>query len=768
MRLAAPGRALAPVVLACALAWINARADDANAPAVLVFHGAARQLTVPIPRVEHGPVIDGRLDDAVWQQAAVLDSFVQSSPVEGVRDTLGTRCLVLYDQRAIYVAFHCNDRARDLRAPLVGRDHADEGDFVGINLDTYLDRRRSVVLCVSPRGVQFDGVEQDETGFDPAPDFHYRGEGRVLGDGYEVEIAVPFRSLRFPHRDTLAFGFEAGRYIQRNNALTYWAPRTADIPSVNSQHGTLAGFTGITPGRNLEVIPTFTSLTAATGSTPPLTFGDPAARAGADVKYGLTTNVLASATVNPDFSQVEADAGVVDINQRFAIFFPEKRPFFLEGTDLFQTPLQLMYTRRIVDPRYGVKLTGKAGGTAIGVMNAADRSAGAADDTIPDAENRYLGHDANNTVVRLKQDVGKNDYVGLLLENREQLDAYNRLGGVDGHWIVWKDWVLSGQGALSTVRDRSAPFTYFVPDTTGDTVRTGTEPGATRSGYAWTGNLTHDVRRVTTSFFVEDYSPDFTADLGFIPRLDVINLGGRFQPHLYGDEQAKFQKFNYGVNYTRTLDHGEENHFGRLLDELLEVEINATLRSNSEVGLGVRRIYTFNDGQAFPDQWRGYAFIDISQYAFVQATGNASYGDNVIFEENASGRSLDLALSATIRPAPPTKIEGSLLGNLIWRSTDGSRYADAMIPRVRLDQQFTRELALRGIAELHSDRTFDPAGTLVSSSRAVVLDVLLSYLLEPGSVIYLGYGSGLDGESLTGVRPTRAQVFFKASWSFQL
>jgi hypothetical protein len=212
MRCAASWWPSAPAVLACVGIGMapGAHADETQAP-VLVFHGAARQLTVPIPRVERGPVVDGRIDDAVWHQAAVLDSFTQSSPVEGVLDTLGTHCLVLYDRRQLYVAFHCRDRARDLRAPLVGRDHADEGDFVGINLDTYLDRRRSMVFCVSPRGVQFDGVEQDETGFDSAPDFHYSGNAGVVEGGYEVEIAIPFRSLHFPRRDTLAFGFEAGR-----------------------------------------------------------------------------------------------------------------------------------------------------------------------------------------------------------------------------------------------------------------------------------------------------------------------------------------------------------------------------------------------------------------------------------------------------------------------------------------------------------------------------------------------------------------------------
>jgi hypothetical protein len=226
----------------------------------LVHLGSRGQIRLPLPRVERGPVVDGSLDDPVWTRGAVLDSFTHQQPVDGVRDTLGTRCLVLYDDHNVYFGFRCSDRTGGVRAPLVPRDKVTEGDYVSVAIDGYYDFQHALVFGTNPRGVQLDGIDTDADGFDDAPDFQFRSEGRLTPEGWEAEIAVPFRSLRFPERDTVSFGFNAARFVSRDNVTMFWAPISLDQVSTHAQQGTFDGLTGIRPGSNLQITPGATVL----------------------------------------------------------------------------------------------------------------------------------------------------------------------------------------------------------------------------------------------------------------------------------------------------------------------------------------------------------------------------------------------------------------------------------------------------------------------------------------------------------------------------
>ena len=296
----------------------------ATAPALAEpYTGHAGSIRLSPPRVERAPAIDGRVDDAEWGAAARLDGFTHGRPVEGVRDTLGTECLVAYDDRNLYVAFRCREVPGQVQAPIVSRDNIWSGDWVGVSIDSYHDRQRSYFLCANPRGVQADGVDREGVDSDTSPDFQYTSEGRLTPEGFEVEFAVPFKSLRFPPAEHVTFGFNAIRDQRRTGAHMYWAPVTRNIAGYHRQLGDLERLAGIRPGRNLEVNPYVTSSGAARRLSGPVEWGASEARQGFGLKYGLTSGITADVTVTPDFSQVEADAGVLDVNQRFAIFFAE-------------------------------------------------------------------------------------------------------------------------------------------------------------------------------------------------------------------------------------------------------------------------------------------------------------------------------------------------------------------------------------------------------------------------------------------------------------
>ena len=735
------------------------------------YHGTARMTRLTPPRVERGPVVDGALDDSVWAVAAVLDSFTQTEPVEGPRDTTGTRCLVLYDDRHLYVGFRCPDLPANVRAPFVPREDISTSDFVLVGIDGYHDRRRMAYFFATPRGVQGDGMKVEGQDDDDAVDFLYASEGRVTERGYEIEIAIPFRSLRFPRRNPLTVGFNAARSVPGTGQLFSWAPISSDSGPVVAQIGVLEGIEGIRPGRNLQLIPTLTGIRRGERGATGLDYDDPDTRAGATIKYGLTSGLTADLAVTPDFSQVEADASVVDVNERFAIFYPEQRPFFLEGGEIFRTPIRAVYTRRIADPLYGLKLTGKQGGTSIGVLHASDRSGGDPVETLPDRVNPYLGHDADVPIVRVRQDVFANGTVGFLAGSREQLETYSRLAGLDGRMVIRDKWVVLGQGLLSRARDRDyrGAIGALTPEEDAaldPALREQT--GQTRDGSAWTASLSRESRALDVGVNVTDISPYFSADMGFIPRTDQIKMGMNVTPMFYGSEDSWFQVLVPEVSYSRTHRHGAAHHVGARTDDALAVETQLTLPPSTNVGAGYYRAYTLHEGLAFPSQDRVAAWAETFRFARIQLGALASYGGDVVFEEAVPGKSLRWDAWADLRFTPQLAASVSVRGLTLDRSETDARYVSAAIPRLKLTYQHNRELSFRAIGEVDAQWRYDPAGVRMPSETVVSTDFLATYLLRPETVVYVGYGSHLSGDRLGAARPVRNSAFFKLSYLWQL
>src|SRR2546430_1287137 len=352
---------------------------------------AEKAQPVKMPKFDKPPVIDGKLDDEVWQHAMVLKDFYQVQPGDSLAPSKPTEVMLGYDSKFLYIAFHCFDEPDKVRATIPKRDNIFNDDYVGILFDTFNDHRKAYEFDLNPLGIQAEGIWVDGKNEGLNPDFVFESKGVVTGDGWTVEAAIPFKSLRYVAGKDKLWGAHFWRRIKRfNNELDMWMPLNRDNSSWLAQEGHLSGLEGISTERTLELIPSLTlsetGKRKATLSPAQLAAGmlDPGRMVndpikfdpGLTGKYSITPNVTLDFAVNPDFAQVESDQLVVTANQRFPIFFPEKRPFFLEGTDVFSTLVSAVNTRSIIDPDVAVKLSGKKGRNAFGLLVASDNGPG--------------------------------------------------------------------------------------------------------------------------------------------------------------------------------------------------------------------------------------------------------------------------------------------------------------------------------------------------------------------------------------------------------
>src|SRR5581483_1303918 len=451
----------------------TSKSDAAAKRSVVLPPEKAKPLV--IPRFDKPPVIDGKLDDEVWQHAAVLKDFYQTNPGDNTTPSKPTEVMMGYDARTLYFAFHCFDEPDKIRATVAKRDEVFGEDNVRVFLDTFNDQRRAYVLGWNPLGVQQDGIMTEGSGQDFSVDIVMESKGMIASDGWTLEVAIPFKSLRYEAGKGKLWGIHIWRNIDRfNDEIDSWMPNSRDISSQLSQEGHITGLENISTERTLEIIPSVTvsetgkrvsALTAAQLATNPSAL-DPGRmlnqplkfEVGVTAKYSLTPTVTLDLAVNPDFAQVEADQTVVTANQRFPIFFEEKRPFFLEGIDIFNTPLQAVHTRAIVDPDLAVKLSGKRGKNTFGVLIASDNAPGnftkeerqdaAALPTIQ----RFLDKNAYIGILRVKRDIGKQSYLGLLMTSYNFIEKHNQLGGIDGRIQISKQKIFSFQVLGTTSR----------------------------------------------------------------------------------------------------------------------------------------------------------------------------------------------------------------------------------------------------------------------------------------------------------------------------
>ncbi|MGQ0543451.1 MAG: DUF5916 domain-containing protein, partial [Blastocatellia bacterium] len=337
-----------------------------------------------VPKIAIGITIDGKPDEEAWKSAAVFKDFYQTSPGDNVAPSKPTEVYMMYDEKHLYIAFKCWDEKDKIRATVAKRDNVFGEDNVRVFLDTYDDQRRAYILGFNPFGIQQDGIHTEGQGQDYSVDIVMESKGVIEDWGWSVEVKIPFKSLRYTAGKDKKWGFNAARNIDRfNDELDEWMPNDRNVSGRLNKHGRITGLDGIKYERTLEIVPSITlSETGRRTRVFPTTIGAPdrfvngplKQDIGVTVKYTISPNITLDAAYNPDFAEIEADAPVVTANQRFPIFFQEKRPFFLEGADTFQSPLRIFNSRSIVDPDIAAKLTGKIEKTSFGFLVALDKA----------------------------------------------------------------------------------------------------------------------------------------------------------------------------------------------------------------------------------------------------------------------------------------------------------------------------------------------------------------------------------------------------------
>ncbi|HEY0406266.1 MAG TPA: DUF5916 domain-containing protein, partial [Pyrinomonadaceae bacterium] len=564
---------------------------------------------VRIPKFDKPPVLDGKLDEDVWKQATVLKDFYQIQPGDNIAPSKPTEVLLGYDSRHLYIAFRAFDEPDKVRSTVAKRDNIFSDDYVGFFLDTFNDQRKAFEIFFNPLGVQGDGVITEGRGEDFSVDLLLDSKGLVNEHGYIVEISIPFKSLRYEAGKGKLWGAHFFRRIKRfNNELDSWMPFSRSVGNDLSQAGHITGLEGISTERTIELIPSLTlsetgrrvgSFSPAPGIidggrmvNEPVKF-DP----GLTGKFGISPTMTLDFTLNPDFAQVEADQLVVTTNQRFPIFFEEKRPFFLEGIDIFRTNLLAVHTRAIVDPDAAVKLTGKKGRNTFGFLLASDNGPGnlSADDRgrlnacheqqtldiranlTPDIcrndniidKNAYIG------VLRLKHDVGKSDStIGMLATTYNFIEKHNQLGGFDGRFRLNKQTVFDFQALGTTSRNF-----FYDPNTDRMSYRTG-------NGFAYA--TTYDVtgRNWGWQLYGEGYTQDYRADVGFVGRVNS-NFNSFYVRHNTDPKPKAFIIGRHIHNFT----HFDYNWQGQLYIWESENLVELTLPRNSYFGVAYEYAY---------------------------------------------------------------------------------------------------------------------------------------------------------------------------------
>ena len=564
---------------------------------------------IRVPRFDKPPVIDGKLDDEVWKQAVVLKDFYQIQPGDNTAPSKPTEVFIGYDSKFLYLGFHCYDDPTKVKATVGKRDQIFGDDNVRVFLDTFNDERRAYILGWNPLGIQQDGIMTEGSGTDFSVDIVMESKGMLTSDGWTVEVAIPFKSLRYEAGKGKLWGFHVVRnFFRFNDELDSWLPISRDISSNLAQEGHLTGLEGISTEHTLEIIPSLTlsetgkrvnALSAAQLAANP-TLLDPGRMLnepikhdiGLTMKYGITPTVTLDLAINPDFAQVEADQTVVTANQRFPIFFEEKRPFFLEGIDIFQSRLQAVHTRAIVNPTIAVKLSGKRARNTFGVLLASDKAPGnfVGDERNNPVNFRFLDKHAYIAIVRAKHDVGKQSSIGFLATSYNFIEKHNQLAGIDGRFQLDKQTTFNFQ-ILGTTSRRCFPdpsanlyapsitMPCFNNDTTRNFYRTG-------KGLGYTFSYNKDERHFYYGANGSGRTRDYRADLGFTRRTNSNNEGIYFG---YNSEpKPKARMISWHMNHSANIDF---NWQGRSQGWGEESNVSFNFQRNTYFGIGLSNGY---------------------------------------------------------------------------------------------------------------------------------------------------------------------------------
>jgi Domain of unknown function (DUF5916) len=712
--------------------------------------------------------IDGDLGDEGWRNATKIDKWYETQPGDNTEPKVKNVGYLTYDDRFFYAAFEFEDPDPSaIKAPFADRDNIGNGynDYGGILLDSRNSGRTATLFVVSPRNVQYDSVIDDATGEDSAPDFFWDSAARINAHGWTLEIRIPFSSLRYRNANSQTWSILLYRNYPRDRHYQFFSakfPRGTNCFICRSN--SLTGLERLPGGGHLVAAP---YVSASEGAHPRGEVGSPLVsdpvkpHIGLDVKFTPSADNAIDFTINPDFSQVESDTAQISANERFALFFPEKRPFFLEGADLFQTPIQAVYTRTITAPDWGGRVTGKAAGMRYTVLVADDAGGGSV--IIPGPNGSDLATQefgSTDLVVRLKREIGLS-FIGMLATDREAHESkdsgrdngHNRVVGPDFQWRPSGSDAVTGQWLYSSSRTPNRPD--LADEWTGQHL----------SGRASHVRWEHNSKHADWFGFYQDVSDGFRADSGFVPQVGYrqgLAAGGwTVRPKGFISRQRTFLNVDYqydrgGGLISRNVmpGLGMDTRWDGFLQFRYQDE---QARAGDEV-LGRKRFGYV--AQFSPASWMSQIGVD------------GLIGEEIDFDNVRPGHGSTVNLNARLNPTQ--HLELALLQNLRWLNVDtatakGQRLFTARVSRVRATYTFTSRLFVRGIAQyVSTDRnpalyTFDTT----ARSGEFTSSLLLSYKVNWQSVMFVGYGDAHELTEANRLAPSDRQFFVKLSYAFQ-
>ncbi len=679
-------------------------------------------------RFSSPPKIDGAIDNPIWKQGVVLDSFTQYEPQEGAIPTEKTVAYIGYDDKNLYIAVKAYDsNPNAVRACLAQRDKVTGDDGITVYLDTFNDKKRAFVFQVNPCGVQVDGIYTEERrrgrgggffGFDRNFDTFFLSNASIDEEGYTVEMAIPFKSLRFPNTKNQVWGLQIMRNIRRKNEEIYWHPRSRDVNGFLIQAGTLVLEEQIAKGKNFEVMPVLTGLKAMDTKFDP--------EPGLNFKYGITSDLTADFTLNPDFSQVEADMPQIDVNQRYALYYPETRPFFLEGKDFFDTPFEMAYTRNIVNPFWGTRLTGKVGKITIGFMSAYDETPAEIDNPWED-EPDLTGYKALVNVFRLKRDLYPESHIGFIFTDKEMglswsniTDNFNRAGGVDGHFKFLNNYRFSFQLVGSQTKWKNDK-TGFVP--------------------AMSFNFSRQARHLTFSVDYNQIPEEFEASLGFFRRKDIRSFNSRLS-YAFLPMNDLIVDIRPSIEYRRIYDFDDI-----LTDEELRLGFFISGWRGSHIWGGfTTELERYEGIDFYKKSFR--VRISSDPFSWINGSFNFNFGDSIYYDENPYlGYKVSWELRFTLKPLTNLRLFYNLQNDNFYQNKGGDKVYTINIISQRISYQLSRTLTLRLITDYND------------YYKSIYTSLLLSYELRPGTVFYVGIDDNQEQDE-TGIYKIGGRFFF--------
>ncbi len=714
-----------------------------------------------VPRFDEPIKVDGRLDESAWATALAIDLRYEVDPGENIPPPVRTVCLITRDRDRLFIGFRAYDPApANIRAHYSDRDAAYRDDHVGIVIDAFHDGRRGFNFAVNPLGVQMDatitdlggGVETTSVTGALAPlenfswDAIWDAAGRITAEGYEVEIAIPFSSLRFPSDSgDQTWGVLPYRAWPRDAMHKLRAtPRDRSRSCYFCQAGVVSGLSDMAPGRNLELDPTFTmTRTDQRADVPagPLTEGSVDKELGLSARWGVTTNLSLNGAVNPDFSQVEADAAQLSINRQFALFYPEKRPFFLEGADFFQTPFSVFYSRTVADPGWGAKLTGKEGRNAVGLLVTRDRTTnlifpGPLGSTSTLLEDSYTGG-----AVRWRRDIGEGSALGVLATDREGGDYHNRTYGVDGFLRLSSSDTLDFQALRTDTR---------YPD------QVAAEYGQPKGGFSDSGlyaGYNHNTRDWGVQAYLIRRGRGFRADAGFEPQVGDRGVQGLVQRVFWADGKRWYNR----LRAIGEFSHAEDES-GQTLWSIYEATGTYDGPLQSVVHLHYSGGREFYGGQTFDTGGPGICF-EMRPAGSFTASLYGSTRRAVDYDGVRGGRVLNLQPGVTFNLGRHLFAQ---LAHTFERFTlpEGWLYR-ANVTETRLVYQFNVRLFARAIIQRTViDKRPELYEVAVEPREETWFgQYLLGYKINPQTVFFLGYSDNRVGDEVYN-RVVQDRTFF--------